>query len=456
MNNTILAIDIGTTSITAVIAQNDLNNKINILGVDTEKSEGVNKGLITNIEAASQAIKNVVHKVSKGVLETIDSTYVSISSAYTKGLRSSGSVNVPNGQITQSEINQVMQMALYNATIVPEYEVVHVLPIYFKVDDSQLIDNPLNMNGARLEVSVYIVTAKKTALVNIQSAIKASNLEITNFVLSGYASAISVLDEQEKKFGAAVLDIGGSTTNIVCFKEKAVLFNDFIPVGSAHITNDLSVTLHTPASAAETLKLKYANLLPASLTEESEHNISKIKFPLIGDENNSKEMPLDQVQLIIHARVEEILVIARDKIFKSGVANSLGAGITITGGMSQLQGIKELAQEVFAGMPVKTANPINIRNGYFNFDDPTMATIVGLLLYGLDTNPNFELDSNRKLRQKKVFNQPRHNDININDISQNLNNINNEKKVEDKLPKLSENDKAKGPSGLWKKLSELF
>lgn len=198
MNNTILAIDIGTTSITAVIAQNDLNNKINILGVSVENSDGINKGLITNIEVASKTIKEAVQNVKKGVSSNIESTFVSISSAYTKGIRSIGSVNVPNGQITQTEINQVMQMALYNATIVPEYDVIHVLPIYFKVDDSQLIDNPLNMNGARLEVAVYIVTAKKTALTNIKSALKSSNIEVSNFVLSGYASAVSVLDEQQK------------------------------------------------------------------------------------------------------------------------------------------------------------------------------------------------------------------------------------------------------------------
>ena len=453
MNNTILAIDIGTTSITAVIAQNDLNNKINILGVSVENSDGINKGLITNIEVASKTIKEAVQNVSKGVLSHINSTYVSLSSAYTKGIRSVGSVNVPNGQITQTEINQVMQMALYNATIVPEYDVIHVLPIYFKVDDSQLIDNPLNMNGARLEVAVYIVTAKKTALTNIKSALKSSNIEVTNFVLSGYASAISVLDEQQKKFGAAILDIGGSTTDIVCFKGKSIIYNDFLPVGSANITNDLSVTLHTPPSAAETLKIKYANLLPHSNHSDKEENsIKKIKIPVIGDEQNTKEMPLDSVQLIIHARVEEILVIAREKIKKSGVADSLGAGIVITGGMSQLVGIKELAQEVFDNIPIKIANPINIRNGYISFDDPTMSTIVGLLLYGLDPNPNFELDSNKKLRQKQVVTQQPMN--NLNEIKPN--NTQADKKQQEILPRISEQDKAKGVSKIWKKFSEWF
>ncbi|MFA7084583.1 MAG: cell division protein FtsA [Arcobacteraceae bacterium] len=453
MNNTILAIDIGTTSITAVIAQNDLNNKINILGVSVEESEGINKGLITNIEIASKTIKEAVQNVNKGVLHAVDSTLVSISSAYTKGIRSMGSVNVPNGQITQSEINQVLQMALYNATIVPEYDVIHVLPIYFKVDDSQHIDNPLNMNGARLEVSVYIVTAKKTALTNIKSALKSSNIEVTNFVLSGYASAISVLDDQQKKFGASLLDIGGSTTDIVCFKGKSIIYNDFLPIGSANITNDLSITHSTPLRSAEMLKLKYANLLPQENNLNKENNIiDKIDAPILGDEQNMKKIPLDSFQIIIHARVEEILVIAREKIKKSGASSSLGAGVTITGGMSLLPGLKELAQEVFDNIPVKIANPINIRNGYMSFDDPTMSTIVGLLLYGLDPNPNFELDSNKKLRQKKVVTQQMLN--NLNDIKSNTSNPLHKK--QETLPRISEQDKAKGVSKFWKKFSEWF
>lgn len=141
-----------------------------------------------------------------------------------------------------------------------------------------------------------------------------------------------------------------------------------------------------------------------------------------------------------------------EKIKKSGVADSLGAGIVITGGMSQLVGIKELAQEVFDNIPIKIANPINIRNGYMSFDDPTMSTIVGLLLYGLDPHPNFELDSNKKLRQKQVVTQQPIN--NLNDIKPN--NTQADKKQQEILPRISEQDKAKGVSKIWKKFSEWF
>lgn len=454
MSDTLLAIDIGSINITAVIAKNDLDNKINILGTGVEPSDGINKGLITNIEVASKSIKNAVSNAKRSTPETINTTVVSISGAYTKGVRSAGSVNVPNGLITEHEINQVMQMALYNATIVPEYEVVHVVPLFFKVDESNDIENPLNMNGARLEVAVYIVTAKKTALVNIQSALKESNLEVSNFVLNSYASAISVLDTQQKRFGSIVINIGGTTTDFISYKGSSILYNDFIPVGSNHITNDLSVMLHTPPSAAEMLKIKYGSLIA---TDNDELEIKKVKIPRIGDESNINEVAISDVQTIIHARVEEVLVLVKKIMNKSGIFERTGAGIVITGGMSNLTGIKELASKVFNDTPVKVSNPINIKNGYINFDDSTMSTIVGLLLYSLNQNRNFELDSNKKLR-KKIIVEPKMQKHN-NEYEDVQTFTKDEKivvhKEDELLPKISKSEK-KGMSKFWNKVSEWF
>lgn len=397
MNKTLLAIDIGSSNITAVIARNNLDYKINILGTGSSKSSGINKGVISNIELASKCIKDAVLIAKKNTSEQVDSTVVSISGTYTKGIRSSGSVNVPNGLITENEINQVLQMALYNATIIPEYEVVHVVPIFFKIDDSADVENPLNMNGSRLEASVYVVTAKKTALTNIQSALKIAGISVNNFVLDGYAAAISVLDEQQKKFGATVINIGATTTEFVCYKGSSVIYNGFIPVGSNHITNDLSVMLHTPPIAAEKIKTEYGDLLKT--TEELSNK--KIRTPRIGDEKNSSEVSLEYVQTIIHARVEEVLSLVKSDLKKSGIHENLGAGIVITGGMAKLNGITELAALAFDGLPVKVSNPVNIKNGYLSFEDSRMATIVGILLYSLEPNRNFELDSNKNLIKKR-------------------------------------------------------
>jgi len=465
LNKTLLAIDIGSSNITAVIARNNLDYKINILGTGSYKSDGINKGVISNIELASKSIKEAVSIARKNTTEQIESTVVSISGSYTKGLRSSGSVNIPNGLITENEINQVLQMALYNATIIPEYEVVHVIPIFFKIDDSADVENPLNMNGSRLEVSVYVVTAKKTALTNIKSAFKMANITVNNFVLNSYATAISILDEQQRKFGATVINMGSTTTEFACYKGSSLIYNGFIPVGSNHITNDLSVMLHTPPIAAEKIKTEYGDLLKS----DEELANKKVRTPRIGDEKNSSEVSLEYVQTIIHARVEEVLTLIKNNLGKSGIHESLGTGIVITGGMSKLIGVKELATLIFDNLPVKISNPINIKNGYMSFEDPKMATIVGLLLYSLETNRNFELDSNKNLirkiknvEQAATKAQPEEfaESIRAADIQKTvLNNKNKDVSEEDDsklLPTLTKKDKNTGVKKLWNAITEWF
>jgi cell division protein FtsA len=461
LNNTLLAIDIGSSAITAVIAKHDLESNINILGTGVQKSEGVNKGIIINIEEASKAIKDAISIAKRSTTEVIDTSVVSISGSYTKSIRSSGSVNVPNGLITETEINQVMQMALYNATIVPEYEVVHVVPIFFKVDDSVDVDNPLNMNGSRLEVSVYIVTAKRTALTNIKSALKISGVDITRFVLDGYASAISILDEQQKKFGATVINIGSTTTEFVCYKGNSLIYNGFIPVGSNHITNDLSVMLHTPPAAAEKIKTEYGSLTK-NYSSSNDLGVTKVKIPRIGDEELNSEVALDHIQTIIHARIEEILILVKNQLKKSGILDNVGSGIVITGGMSNLEGIKRLAIKIYDGIPISLSNPKNIENGYMSFDDPKMSTIVGLLVYSLGINRSYELDSSKKLmkpvkKQQAIAEDKAINNNSINSKSPSNNhredlNLKDDPTVLTPLRK----DKKKGVSKFWSKVSEWF
>lgn len=464
MNNTLLAIDVGSSNITAIIAKHDLDNNINILGTGIQRSEGVNKGLIINIEEASKAIKDAVSIAKRSTTESIDSCVVSISGNYSKSIRSSGSVNVPNGLITETEINQVMQMALYNATIVPEYEVVHVVPLFFKVDDSIEVDNPLNMNGSRLEVSVYIVTAKRTALTNIKSALSISGIDSCKFVLDGYAAAISTLDEQQKKFGATVINIGSTTTEFVCYKGNSLIYNGFIPVGSNHVTNDLSVMLHTPPMAAEKIKVEYGSLTK-DYSNNNELGITKVKIPRIGDEDSTSEVALDYIQTIIHARVEEILVLVKNKLKKSGILDNIGSGIVITGGMSNLDGIKKLATRIYEGIPISLSNPKNIKNGYMSFDEPTMSTIVGLLFYSLGTNRSYQLDSSKKLvkpiKKERIAEQkvsPSNSGNPIHTSRPSVDNIKEQIEIKDNSTVLTPltKEKKKGVSRFWSKVSEWF
>ncbi len=400
MEKTVLAIDIGTTSVVAVVAQNDLNHKINILGTGKVVSEGVKKGAIVDIHKAGLCIQDAVHAAKSSSSAAITSTVVSISGIHTKSIRSRGFINIPSGQITTKEISQVLTMALYDASIIPNYEVIHVIPLYFKIDDNNTIDNPLNMNGSRLEVYTNIITAKKTSINNIQSALKQSNIEVDNFVLSSYASTIATLKEDQKKLGTAVIDLGGSTTELAIFKNKSLTYNEVVPIGSEAITKDLSITLHTPLSAADEVKKQYSSLLPKNIDTD----ITKVKIPRLGNETESQEISLDFIQPLIHARVEETLFLIHDKLTKSGLKDTVN-GIVLTGGMSKIPGIDLLTQRVFSNLPVKIANPKNIQNGYINFEDASLSTIVGLLFYALDSDPFFELDSNKKLRESKIENK---------------------------------------------------
>ena len=464
MNNTFLAIDIGSSNITAVISKHDSEHNINILGTGIQKSGGINKGLIINIEEASKSIKDAVSIAKRTTTDLIDTTVVSISGSYSKSIRSSGSVNVPNGLITETEINQVMQMALYNATIVPEYEVVHVVPIFFKVDDSVEVDNPLNMNGSRLEVSVYIVTAKRTALTNIKSALKSSGIDVVKFVLDSYASALAVLDDQQKKFGAVVINLGATTTEFVYFKGNSIIFNGFIPVGSNHITNDLSVMLHTPPSAAERIKLEYGSLL-RNYSPHNELGVTKVKIPRIGDEESISEVALDYIQTIIHARVEEVLILVKNKLKKSGHLDNTGSGIVITGGMSCLDGIKKLAEKIYEGIPISVSNPKNIKNGFMSFDEANMSTTVGLLIYGLGSNKSYQLDSSKKLLKplkKDRIIEPK---ISVVDnVSEKPAAASYQQSVKEEIQIKNNStiltpltkDKKKGVSKFWNKVSEWF
>jgi cell division protein FtsA len=294
---------------------------------------------------------------------------------------------------------------------------------------------------------------------------KMANLSVTNFVLDPYASAIAVLDEQQRNFGATVINIGATTTQYVCYKGSSLIYNGFLPVGSNHITNDLSVMLHTPPVAAEKIKTEYGNLLRS--LEEIQNK--KIRTPRIGDEKISSEVSLEHVQTIIHARVEEILTLIKSDLKKSGIYETLGTGLVLTGGMSKLEGIQELATLIFDNLPVKVSNPVNIKNGYMSFEDQKMSTIVGLLLYSLDPNRNFELDSNKALIKKRKIDDLSTVKIESQDLSgldlstpkpqvAKKNIKKEDPKLDDsgKLPTLNKKDKSKGVNKIWNAITEWF
>ncbi len=396
----VLGVDIGTTKICAILAQKTESGKIKILGAGITKSQGIKKGNITNIELASRSIKHAINDAKRVAGTHFDQVIVSVSGAYTKGFDSQGVVNVPSKEIGIKEINRVMQMADHNANIPAEYEKLHVLPYNFKVDDHVSIDDPLGMNGSRLEVQVHIITVLKSSLNNLKKAVKSASLEIDNVVLSGYASSIAVLNDDEKELGAAVVDMGGATTDIVIHLGNSIRYNDFLPVGSVNVTNDLSMALHTPITAAERVKIEHGSL--------KLNSNETIELPAIGDEGSSHEVSLEIVTNVIYARIEETLLLIAKSIKESGFKDQLAAGIVLTGGLTKLDGIRELASAIFNNTPVRLARPNerDIEGMFDTLKEPEYATAIGLILYGFGYFTPYEMDSNKKLRYKDESIEP--------------------------------------------------
>ncbi len=390
MSKTILAIDIGSTKICAITAEIDNNNDISITGAGITKAQGLKKGSIINIELASRSIKTAVEDAKRVSGSPIATAIVSISGAYTKSVNSSGIVNIQSKEISLEEIKRVMHTSLYNANIPNEYEVLHALPFNFKVDDQDYIEDPLGMNASRLEVETHIITTQKSNLNNLRKAVKGAGIEVENIVLNSYASAIATLNEDEKELGAAVIDMGGNTSNIAIYSGNSIRYNEYLGVGSNHVTNDLSMALHTPLNIADTVKLTYGSLLTPSN--------DLIELPIIGDEETTHEVSLEVVHNVIFARVEETLMILAQFIENSGLKDQIGAGIVLTGGFSKMEGIRDLAIATFGSIPVGLAKPMEMNGLFDSLRGPEFSSAIGLIIYSANAYTRYEIDVNKRVR----------------------------------------------------------
>ena len=393
MSKTVLAIDIGSTKICAVIAQIDDDNSISISGAGTTKAQGLKKGSITNIELASKSIKAAVADAKRVAGSDIKTAVVSISGAYTKSLNSNGIVNIQSKEISFKEIERVMQTSLYNANIPNEFDVLHALPYNFKVDDQDFIEDPLGMNASRLEVETHIITTQKSNLNNLKKAVNGAGIEVENIILNSYASSIATLNEDEKELGVAVIDMGGNTSNITIHSGNSIRYNNFLGVGSNHVTSDLSMALHTPLNVADSVKLSYGSLLTPSN--------DLIELPVIGNENETHEVSLEVVHNVIYARVEETLMILAQFIENSGLKDQIGAGIVLTGGFSKMEGIRDLAIATFGSVPVRLAKPTEIDGLFDNLRDPEYSSAIGLVMYSASSYTPYEIDVNKRVRHSK-------------------------------------------------------
>ena len=388
----ILAIDIGSAKTTALIANHNKDN-LSISGVGVTSSKGIKRGTIVNIEDAAKSIKDAVNDAKRIAGVEVKKAIVNVSTTYTKSIVSFGVVNIPSNEIQLKEINRVIDLAIRNANIPKDYTLLQAIPFNFKVDEMSEIEDPLGMSGSRLEVGVHIIAIQKSGLENIKKTINQAGLEIENLVSTPYASGLAVLKEDEKELGVTLIDIGATTSDLGIFINKSLRHTDTLGVGSHHITNDLSIALHTPLIDAEAIKLNFEELIKSG--EEL------IEISIIGNEEEKQQASLETITHIISARIEETFLLLKKEIEESGLMNKIGAGVVLTGGFTNFYNLRTIAAPFFEGMPIRIGYPKEINGVFDNLKKPEYSCAIGLLLYGIREGINYEIDSNNRFLSKK-------------------------------------------------------
>ncbi|MFH1644475.1 MAG: cell division protein FtsA [bacterium] len=407
LNKNLVAIDIGTTKICVLIASLDYKGNIEILGVGQHPSEGLKKGVVVNIAKTVTSIKKAVVEAEKIAGIKIESAIIGISGGHIKSFNSTGVVAIRGQEITQDDIDRVIESAKAVA-ISQDQEVLHVLPQYFRVDGQEFVLDSLGMYGVRLEAQVHVITGAISSAQNIIRACELAGIRVQDLVLEQLASAEAVLSSSEKELGVGILDIGGGTSDFAVYKDSRIIHTKVLPFAGNHFTNDLAIGLGIPIKKAEELKRLYG-----FVNEENYLDLDKDKVEInLEYEGGKKKIETYSLYEILNPRAEEIYELLFDEILKFKLKSFMPSGIVLTGGGSLLAGMKEIALKKFK-MQVRIGQPESFesKETTSNIPDllksPIYSTGYGLLLYSIrKKNVEFEYGSDVSL-VKNVFKRMR-------------------------------------------------
>ncbi len=371
--NVIVGLDIGTTKVCAIIG-GVTDNGIDIIGIGSHPSEGLRKGVVVNIESTVNSIKGAVEEAELMSGHEISSVFTGIAGGHISGLNSHGIVAVKSREVDENDVKRSIEAA--KAIAIPlDREVLHVLPQHYIVDNQDGVKTPVGMSGVRLEAKVHIITGAVTSAQNIIKSVNRVGLDVNDIVLEQLASSEAVLSSDEKELGVAIIDIGGGTTDIAVFSEGSIKHTAVLSLGGNYLTGDIAVGLRTPIVEAERIKINYGCAYTPLIPKDE-----TIEVPSVGG-REPRKVSRQILGEIIEPRMEEILNLAHREIVKSGYDDFLAAGIVLTGGTAILEGITELAEQIF-NMPVRRGYPIGIGGLTDIVNSPMYATGVGLIIYG--------------------------------------------------------------------------
>lgn len=375
----IVGLDIGTSKVVAIVAAPVLNagpneNALEIIGIGSHPARGMKKGVVVNIESTVQSIQRAVEEAELMAGCQIHSVYAGIAGSHIRSLNSHGTVAIRDKEVTQSDIERVLDAA--KAVHFPgDQQLLHVMPQEYIIDNQEGIREPIGMSGVRLEAKVHLITGAVSAAQNISKCIERCGLTVDGIILEQMASSYSVLEHDEKELGVCLVDIGGGTTDIAVFVDGAIRHTAVIPIAGDQVTNDIAVALRTPTQYAEEIKMKYACAL-TQLAREDE----TIEVPSVG-ERPPRQLARQTLAEVVEPRYEELLMLIQAELRRSGFEELLAAGVVLTGGSSKMEGVIELAEEVFH-LPVRLGMPQHVGGLVDVVRNPIHATGVGLLIFG--------------------------------------------------------------------------
>lgn len=366
-----VGIDVGSSKVCVLVGHVGPDDHMRVIGLGVVPSQGMRKGGVVSLEGVARAIEAAKDKAERTSGYEISSALVSLSGGQVSSLNSTGMAGVTGRTIGYDDVVRALDAAR-SIAIPYNRALVHVVPRGFVVDGQDGIKSALGMHGYRLEVEAHLVTASSTALRNLEKCVEATGITVDEWVLSSLASASVVLTDTEREMGVLVCDIGGGTTDIAIFIEGSVWHTAVLPVGGEHLTNDISQGLHLPMDTAESLKLRHGHARSAAV--EPHQAMSVRPF----GEGRPVQVTHGELASIIEPRIEELFLLVRQEIKRSGYDGLLPAGAVLTGGTSQLPGIREAAAEALR-MPVRLARPEGLRGLVDRLGTPAFSASVGLL-----------------------------------------------------------------------------
>jgi cell division protein FtsA len=387
----VVGIDIGTTKVCTLGARVESERNLRILGVGIELSQGIRKGTIVDLQAASQSIARSIEKAERSSGLEITAALVSLAGSHVSSVNSRGVVGISGRVIDQDDVARALDAA--QAVAIPHNrEIIHVIQRGFTVDGQDGIRMPVGMHGYRLEVEAHIITAAAATVENLRQSVQASGVEVTQFVLNPLASAEVVLSETERTMGCVVCDIGGGTTDMAIYLDGDVWHTMVLGVGGNHVTSDIAHGLRLSMAQAEEIKKQYGHAVQSEIAENDTFTAR------IFGEERAAEISRRELAMIIEARMEEIFDLVLQEIKRSGYDGLLPAGMVLTGGCSMIPGARSLGNRVL-GLPVRVARPENMVGLTDQLHSPAYSTSVGLLYWALmmsEAAPTASRGSRRK------------------------------------------------------------